>query len=701
MSRESTFNKPANFFSYLILVHLGALAVFAAYRLLLFLTVDYSFPPHIASDTALQAKAFLIGVWFDNVMACYILLLPLVIFWICTIFDCSSKWLFRLFNFWFIVLYGVAFLASAANVPYFEYFFKTINSSIFEWFSYGTQTVGMVTGESAYLKALLIYLAALLLFALYVCGISSFFCGRIEKSKRVSIHNFAEKRSIVSIFSILILGAAVVGACVFGIRGRVGYNPIRVSAAYYCSDPFLNQLGLNPAFNILQSWNDDNRSENRKLQLMDDAKAIAMAAEYRHAADSLAADTLSSSILKDSTLNAYYGVPGAFRGKNVVVIFLESMSANLMGAFGNNAGLTPNIDSFWRHSLHFTNFWSAGIHTNHGMYSTLYSFPAIMQRNAMKGSVIPRYSGLPTELKRMGYRNLFFMTHESQYDNMNAFFKTNGFDEIYSQENYPKSEVVNSFGVQDHYLFSYALPVLDIKAQEGAPFFAVLLTVSNHPPYILPDWFKPRSGKIEDAIVEYADAAVGKFFEQARGKSWYENTIFVLLGDHGKLIGTPDCEVPSSYNHVPMMIYGYGVEPGELDMYCGQIDVAPTLLGMLGAEWTNIGYGVDILHQKRPGIFYGSDNMIAARADGKLYIYSPESGLEYFYTCDSLGNLTAATATAAASDTDTAAGDSLCHAAGTFADLKRWCFAMFQSAECVVREGKTVVDYAERGEQGL
>lgn len=95
------------------------------------------------------------------------------------------------------------------------------------------------------------------------------------------------------------------------------------------------------------------------------------------------------------------------------------------------------------------------------MYATLYSFPAIMKRNAMKGAVVPVYSGLPTVLKDNSYRNLFFMTHESQYDNMNAFLRTNGFDEIYAQENYPKDKVVNSFGVQDDFLYQYALPILN------------------------------------------------------------------------------------------------------------------------------------------------------------------------------------------------------------------------------------------------
>lgn len=109
---------------------------------------------------------------------------------------------------------------------------------------------------------------------------------------------------------------------------------------------------------------------------------------------------------------------------------MESMSAKFMKHFGQSETLTPFLDSLYTRSISFRNFYSAGIHTNHGLYATLYSFPAMMKRNLMKGSVIPRYSGLPTVLKENGYYNLFFMTHEGQYDNMNAFFRTNGYDEV-------------------------------------------------------------------------------------------------------------------------------------------------------------------------------------------------------------------------------------------------------------------------------
>lgn len=350
---------------------------------------------------------------------------------------------------------------------------------------------------------------------------------------------------------------------------------------------------------------------------------------------------------------------------------MESMSAKLMQAFGQAKTLTPYLDSLYHESLSFNNIYSAGIHTNHGLYSTLYSFPTIMKRNAMKGSVIPIYSGLPTVLKDNGYHNMFFMTHESQYDNMNAFFRTNGFDEVYAEENYPKEKIANHFGVQDDYLYEYALPILTQRANEGKPFFATLLSISNHPPYIIPDYFHPKSEKIEDQIVEYADWSIRKFMTEAQKQPWFDNTLFVFVGDHGKLVGTPENEMPEAYNHVPLLIYGKDIEARQHHDFGGQIDIAPTLLGILGIDYTQNNFGVDLLTEMRPCIFYTADNLIAARDSANLYIHSPETGQEFRYTLKE-GKL------------------QLSDDNHTFQALKEYCFSMLQSTEHLVRQGKTV-----------
>lgn len=638
---------------YLLSIHVVALLFFFVFRLTLFCSIDYQFPADIEGDVALKAVAFVRGLWFDNVIACYILLLPLVAVWITALFNYTAKWLFRSVAVYFILFYSLSFIIAAANIPYFEYFFKTINSSIYNWFGYGGTTAGMVFGESSYYFPIFLGILSIVLFGWGVFFLASYFYRRSETT--------ISRISWKSRLAILPLGAVCVGLCLFGIRGRTGYNPIKVSQAYYCDDPFLNQLGVNPVFNLLTSTLDDNRKENRTLHLMSEQEALKQVQNYLQRKGVADISPIARKVERE-------GVPNR---KNVVLIFMESMSANLMGSFGSDKKLTPYLDSLYRQSLSFERFYSSGIHTNHGIYSTLFSFPAIMKRNAMKGSVIPVYSGLPTVLKDNGYCNLFFMTHESQYDNMNAFLRTNGFDEIYAQENYPSEKVVNSFGVQDDFMYQYALPILNEKADTGEPFFTVLLSISNHPPYVIPPYFHPHSEKLEEQIVEYADWSIRQFMDAAEKQPWFDNTIFVFLGDHGKMVGTPECEMPQSYNHIPLMIYGKDIPPTVHNGFGGQIDVAPTLLGMLNMSYLQNNFGVNLLEEERPCMFFTADNLIGARDLTHLFIYSPDNQQEFKYKLEN-------------EKLHVAADDE------GFGLLKNYCFSMLQCTEQMVKEHKTI-----------
>ena len=638
---------------YLLSIHLLGLLFFAAFRLILFMQgYDYLAGENLSVLT--RAEAFARGVWLDNVVACYIMILPLTLVSICALLGYYGKALFRGVGIFFSLFYVLAFAISAADIPYFAYFFKHINASIFNWFGYAGTTLGLMFGEFSYIVAFVLFLALSILFVFLLRWLRQRTCLDIH---RVSDEKFHWPNELLMLLGSIVL----IGGCMFGIRGRVGYNPIKVSAAYFCLNPVLNQMGLNPTFNLMASVVDDLRAENRTLHLMDGEEAVHRACAYLGRTGIEGISPLARVVQPDS-------VPSR---RNVVLVLMESMSASLMQRFGQEAQLTPCLDSLYRHSLSFANFYSAGNHTNHGLYATLYSFPSVMKRNAMKGSVIPTYSGLPTVLRDNGYDTMFFMTHESQYDNMNAFFRTNGYEEIYSQENYPADKLVSSWGVQDDYLFTYALQVLNRHAATGKPFFATLLTISNHPPYILPPDFRPKSSTPEQQIVEYADRCVHDFMEAASREPWFDNTLFVFLGDHGKMVGTADCELPQSYNHIPLIIYGRGITPEERTDFAGQVDVAPTLLGMLGIGYTQNNFGVDLTRERRPAMFYTADNTVAARDSSHLYVFNPTVGQEFCY--------------------DTSAGTPVAvEMSDPYRRLKDYCFSMLQATEQLVQEGRTV-----------
>ncbi len=636
--------------AYLLGIHLLGLVFLSVFRLVQFFALHGMLQP---DGDASQLTAFVKGVWFDNVIACYLMVVPLVVLLLAASIGYCHRYLRRGAAIWFCVLYGLVLAISAANIPYFAYFFKNLDASIFGWFGYVGTTTGMLLGEKSYWLYILLFILAIVAFVWLV-----------RKMRRRADRRIGEafvRQDWKTMAVCLCITVLMTGLCIFGIRGRTGYNPIKISQAYYCNDPFLNQLGINPAFNLFTSTLDGMRKENAELHLMPYNEAV-----------SYTRNALNITGLADSTaiLHRHVSAMGETIRPNVVIILMESMSANFLQTFGQEDVLTPTLDSLYQHSLAFTRFYSAGIHTNHGLTATLYSFPAMMMRNLMKGTVTPHRSGLPTVLKEQGYHNLFFMTHESQYDNMNAFFRTNGYDEVFAQEDYPSNEVVNSFGVPDKYLFNYALTTINRTATTQQPFMATILTISNHPPYIIPDGFKARTNDPETQIVEYADRCIGDFLAQARRQSWYDNTIFVILADHGKLVGQMDSELPQSYNHIPCLIFGKGVEPNLYDGLGTQIDLMPTLLGIMNMSYDYDGFGVDLLREQRDRVFYTSDTHVVARDSANVYLYSPKMEKDFCYDLSTNGQLHPTTFN------------------NHFQLLRQYVFAMEQTAEFINRHGK-------------
>jgi len=178
------------------------------------------------------------------------------------------------------------------------------------------------------------------------------------------------------------------------------------------------------------------------------------------------------------------------------------------------------------------------------------------------------------------------------------------------------------------------------------------------------------TSKPETQIVEYADHCIGDFLSHARRQPWYDNTIFVILADHGKLVGEADSELPQSYNHIPCIIFGAGVENTVYDGLGTQIDVVPTLMGLLNMDYTYDGFGVDLLNEQRDKVFYTSDTHIVARDSAHVYLYSPSMEKSFYY--------------------DTTAGGGLRQVNGgsAFEPLQHYVFAMEQTAEYLQRHTK-------------
>jgi len=295
--------------------------------------------------------------------------------------------------------------------------------------------------------------------------------------------------------------------------------------------------------------------------------------------------------------------PGTPRRLNVILVTIESLSAKYLGSFGDKHGLTPNLDKLRGQSLAFSNFYATGTRTDRGLEAITLSVPPTPGRSIVKR--IGRESGfasLGRQFNDQGYDSVFLYGGRGYFDNMNAFFGGNGY-RIVDQSSVPDSEMgfTNAWGMSDEDLYRQALKVADADQAAGKPFFLQLMTTSNHRPYTYPEGrIDIPSGQGRDGAVKYTDHAIGEFLAQAQRKPWFDNTVFVFVADHtAGSAGKED--LPVANYHIPLFIYAPSViAPREVTAVASQIDLAPTLLGLLNFDYTSSFFGHNVLAANAP-----------------------------------------------------------------------------------------------------
>jgi len=241
----------------------------------------------------------------------------------------------------------------------------------------------------------------------------------------------------------------------------------------------------------------------------------------------LAAAELSATVTKEKRLLRQINPLIQGKKQNVVLIIMESMSAVYLKNGGAQKSFAPFLDSLADKSIYFSSFYSAGLHTFNGVYSSLYSMPALFRQHPLKALKAKPQTGLPQTLKENGYRNYFFMTHDDQFDNMGGYLRNNGFAEVLAKDDYPQKDIVNTLGIPDDKLYEQVLARLGANLQQD-PFFCTILTVSNHPPYYTPPYFHSELTDEKERGAAFADYSLKTFFQQAEKEIWFKNTIFVI-----------------------------------------------------------------------------------------------------------------------------------------------------------------------------
>lgn len=571
------------------------LSIFFDFRLILFFTeidrIDFS------EDKILTIlQAFLMGVRFDIVITGYILFIPALLLFVFEILNKNPKVIYKLSFYWIFILFTLAFIICSADIPYFNHFFSRFSIGAFEWMDSPGFVFNMIIQEPLYF---IIVIPLVILIVLFFKILHKIF------SRKHEVGN-------TNVYVKILVSGLFLAIMFLGIRGRIQEkSPIRVGTAYFSNNSFLNQLGLNPVFTLMTSYLETQNERNKSIRLMEDQLAIKSVQNELGIATFDYNSPIARQVVPDS-INT--------NKPNIVIIIMEAMSAAKMTRHGNVNNMTPFLDSLSYQSYYFENIYTAGKHTFNGVFSTLFSFPAIYRQHPLK--TISNYNGIGTTLRNHGYSTTYFTTHDSQFDNVEGFLRANDFENIISQANFPVNEVKTTLGVPDDFMFDFSIPIIDKLHNDGRPFLVAYMTASDHGPYYIPDYFRPKNTEIKQQIVEYADWSLQKFIASASKKEWFSNTIFVFIADHGAAIKAP-YDISLDYHHSPLIFYAPDIlgKPKMFDCIGGQIDVFPSIMGMLKLPYVNNTLGIDLLNEHRPYILINDDDKIGILDNEFLLIW--------------------------------------------------------------------------------
>ena len=491
----------------------------------------------------------------------------------------------RLAQWVYVVINAVALAVNLADCVYFRFTMRRTTTTVFNEFQNENNLAGVI-GTEMVNHWYLVLLFIILVYAMW----------KLYRSpgKAVPIGKWWMWYP-----SQVLLLAALAPFVVAGIRGgfTTAVRPITISNAnQYVDRPIEAALVLNTPFSIYRTIGKDVFVVPNYFS---DEKTLASIYTPIHTPNDSLAGANSSLLTLHSSLK-----------KNVVVLIVESFGREYIGALnetlekGQYKGYTPHVDSLVSHSTTFRYSFCNGRKSIDGMPSILSSIPMFVEPFFLTPASMNQVSGIASLLAGEGYETAFF--HGAQRGSMGfmAFARSTGFQQYYGREDYNDDP---RFGGDDDFDGMWAIwdePFLQFYAEEMSklkePFMTAVFTASSHHPYHVPEQYKdvyPEEGIEIHKCIRYTDMAIGKFFEKASHEPWFKNTIFVLTSDHTNLSDHPFYQTDIGGFCSPIIIYDPSQPVGEMqDKIAQQIDILPTVMGMLHYQKPYFGFGIDLLN---------------------------------------------------------------------------------------------------------
>ncbi len=271
---------------------------------------------------------------------------------------------------------------------------------------------------------------------------------------------------------------------------------------------------------------------------------------------------------------------------NLVIVLEESLGATFVESLGGVA-VTPELEKLKNQGWWFEQLYATGTRSVRGIEAVVAGFMPTPAQSVVKLSLSQKnFFTIADILERQGFHTEFIYGGEAHFDNMRSFFTGNGFEQIIDFKDIKNPQFVGSWGASDEDLFNHAHSHLMELNQKGQPFFSLIFSSSNHAPFEFPDGriqlHEEPKATVNNAV-KYADYALGEFIKKAQASPYWQNTVFLVVADHDNRV-YGDTLVPVNKFHIPGVILGADIQSKTISRVASQIDLAPTLLSLMGVS---------------------------------------------------------------------------------------------------------------------
>lgn len=369
------------------------------------------------------------------------------------------------------------------------------------------------------------------------------------------------------------------------IRGGIKVSTMNSSQVYFSENQMLNLAAVNPVFGMIESLSHGG-IDSERYHYMSSEEAHAIVAQM------LAVTERQESILREQ------------RPTNIILVVMESFSANGISMLNDGQGVTPCLDRLGEESIVFENAYSSSFRTDRGLVAVLSAFPGQPSMSIMQHPNKTVHLGFfSQQLRQAGYNTHFYYGGDENFTNMRSYLIAGGLMDRVSDVSFPLNQRLSKWGVHDHIVLERAAQTI-VSRPTDERHLDIILTESSHEPFEVPY----ESGNSHPYLnsIAYTDHSIGAFVETLRSAGRWENTLLVLVADHG--YPYPDGTVFNSAEryHILMMISGGAIASAQrVKTLCQQTDLVPTILNEMGLSIECFPLSKNILaREQAPWAFY-------------------------------------------------------------------------------------------------